>query len=203
MTTTAPVPAHSPARSRLEPDARRHQIIEAVRPLYLARPFNDVSTAELAAAAGVARGLINHYFGSKRDLFIEVMRSSIRMPESELPDLSHLPLPHRVRLTMDWILQAAETYGQAWVSVSGAANLHGDSDLQVVVDEADDHAARLTLDAIGLPDDPHLRARLRATAALVKSVCREWLQRETLTRDEALDLLTETVLLFATKEKTS
>ena len=192
-----------PTRHRLEPDARRHQIIEAVRPLYLSRPFNDVSTAELAEAAGVARGLINHYFGSKRDLFIEVMRSSIRMPESELPDLSEFPLEERVRRTMDWILEAAETYGHAWVSVSGAANLHGASDLQVVVDEADDHAARLTLDAIGLPDDPHLRARLRATAALVKSVCREWLQRETMTRTEALELLTDTVLLFATKETTA
>ena len=171
-----------------------------MRPLYLARPYNDVSTAELAAAAGVARGLINHYFGSKRDLFLEVMRSAIRMPAEELPDLSDLPLPERARRTMDWILTAAETYGPSWVSVSGAANLHGDSDLQLVVDEADDHAARLTLDALGLPDDPHLRARLRATAALVKSVCREWLQRGTLTRDEALDLLTDTVLLFATKE---
>lgn len=185
---------------RLEPEIRRRQIIDAVRPLYLARPFNDISTAELAEAAGVARGLINHYFGSKRDLFIEVMRSSIRMPESELPDLSHLPLEERVRRTVDWILDAAETYGQAWVAVSGAANLHGSSDLQVVVDEADDHAARLTLDAIGLPDSPHLRARLRATASLFKSVCREWLVRETLTRDEASDLLTDTVLLFATKE---
>ncbi|GAA1728481.1 TetR/AcrR family transcriptional regulator [Aeromicrobium alkaliterrae] len=190
-------------RSRLEPDARRLQIIEAVRPLYLERPFNDVSTAELAAAAGVARGLINHYFGSKRELYVEVMRSSIRMPESELPDLSALPLPERVRRTMDWILEAAETYGQAWISVSGAANLHGDSDLQVVVDEADDHAARLTLDAIGLPDDPRLVARLRAIAPLVKSVCREWLVRETLTRAEALDLLTDTVLIFATKETSS
>ncbi|WP_344197673.1 TetR/AcrR family transcriptional regulator [Aeromicrobium alkaliterrae] len=198
MTTSTPS-----VRSRLEPDARRLQIIEAVRPLYLERPFNDVSTAELAAAAGVARGLINHYFGSKRELYVEVMRSSIRMPESELPDLSALPLPERVRRTMDWILEAAETYGQAWISVSGAANLHGDSDLQVVVDEADDHAARLTLDAIGLPDDPRLVARLRAIAPLVKSVCREWLVRETLTRAEALDLLTDTVLIFATKETSS
>lgn len=190
----------SPARTRLEPHDRRAQIIEAVRPLYLQHPYDAVSTAELAAAAGVTRGLINHYFGSKRELFVEVMRSTIRMPEDQLPDLSALPLAERARRTMDWILQAAETYGQAWVSVSGAANLHGNSDLQEVVDEADDHAARLTLDALCLPDDPHRRVRVRTLAPLVKAVCREWLERGTLTRDEALDLLTETVLLFATKE---
>ena len=101
---------------------------------------------------------------------------------------------------MDWILDAATTYGQAWVAASGAANLHGSSDIQAIVDEADDRAARLVLDALGLPDDPRLRARLRPTAALTKSVCREWLQRGTFTRDEALDLLTASVLLFVQKE---
>ncbi|MGA8987074.1 helix-turn-helix domain-containing protein [Aeromicrobium sp.] len=183
-------------RQRLAPAERRQQIIEAARVLYSERPFDAVSTGELAEAAGVARGLINHYFGDKRELFLEVMRESILMPERPLDGLDGKPLQERARLTMDWILDAATTYGQAWVAASGAANLHGSSDLQVIVDEADDRAARLVLDALGLPDDPHLRARLRPTAALTKSVCREWLQHGTFTRHEALDLLTTTVLLF-------
>ncbi len=177
-------------RHRLEPDARRRQILEAARTLYAERAYDDVSLAELASAAGVTRGLLHHYFGSKRELFLAVMRDSTFMPETELPDLLHLPMEERVRVTMDWILDAAQTYGQAWVAASGAAELHGESDLQVVVDEADDRAARLVLDAVGLPDSPVLRARLRASAAYVKALCREWLQRGTLTRDDVLDLLT-------------
>ncbi len=187
-------------RLRLAPAERRRQIIEAARELYAARSYDDVSTEQLATAAGVARGLINHYFGDKRELFLEVMRESILMPEGALPDLDGRPLEERARITMDWILQAATTYGQAWISSSGAANLHGNSDIQAIVDEADDRAARLVLDALGLPDDPHRRARLRPTASLTKAVCREWLQRGTFTRDEALDLLTDSVLLFIQKE---
>lgn len=187
-------------RLRLAPAERRQQIIEAARVLYADRPFDDVSTAELAEAAGVARGLINHYFGDKRELFLAVMRESILMPESALPDYDGKTLEDRARLTMDWILDAATTYGQAWVAASGAANLHGSSDIQAVVDEADDRAARLVLDALGLPDTPRLRARLRPVAALTKSVCREWLQRDTYSRDEALDLLTASVLLFVQEE---
>jgi AcrR family transcriptional regulator len=184
-------------RSRLAPAERRQQIIDAARRLYVDRPYDAVSTSELADAAGVARGLINHYFGDKRELFLAVMRESIMMPERALPDLEGRTLGDRARITMDWILEAATTYGQAWVAASGAANLHGSSDIQQIVDEADDRAARLVLDALGLPDTPHLRARLRPMAALTKAVCREWLQQETFTRDEALDLLTESVLLFA------
>jgi AcrR family transcriptional regulator len=184
-------------RSRLAPAERRQQIIDAARRLYADRPYDAVSTSELADAAGVARGLINHYFGDKRELFLAVMRESIMMPERALPELEGKTLADRAAITMDWILEAATTYGQAWVAASGAANLHGSSDIQQIVDEADDRAARLVLDALGLPDTPHLRARLRPVAALTKAVCREWLQRETFSRGEALSLLTESVLLFA------
>ncbi len=177
-------------RTRLEPDARRRQIVEAARSLYAERSYDDVSLAELARAAGVTRGLLHHYFGSKREIFLAVMRDSLLMPASELPDLLHLPLEERVRVTMDWILDAAQTYGQAWVAAAGAAELSGESDLQRIVDEADDRAARLVLDAVGLPDSPDLRARLRASAAYVKALCREWLQRGTLAREDVLAQLT-------------
>lgn len=187
-------------RLRLAPEERRQQIIEAARLLYAARPYEDVSSAELATAAGVARGLINHYFGDKRALFLAVMRDSIVMPKDALPDLSGLTLDARARVTMDWIMGAATTYGQAWVNASGSAGLRGDSDVQSIVDDADDRAARLVLDALGLDDSPALRARLRAFAAMVKSTCREWLQHGTLSRAETLDILTTTLVLLVQKE---
>lgn len=187
-------------RQRLAPAERRQQIIDAARILYTDRAYDEVSTAELAQAAGVARGLINHYFGDKRELFLQVMRHSILMPEGALPDYEGKSIDERARLTMEWILEAATTYGQAWIAASGAANLHGASDVQAIVDEADDRAARLVLDALGLPDSTHLRARLRPIAALTKAVCREWLQRGNYTREEAVELLTDSVLLFVRKE---
>lgn len=173
----------SPARTRLAPDSRRRSILDAAALLYAARPYDGVSTAELARAAGVTRGLVHHYFGSKRAVFLAVMRESVMMPEAELPDLSALPLAERVSRTIDWILDAANDFGQSWVAASGAANLHGQSDVQAIVDEADDRAARLVLDALALPDDPALRARLRPVAAYVKALCREWLVQGTLDRD--------------------
>ena len=193
----------TPARVRLAPEVRRSQIVEAAARLYADRPYDQVSTAELAREAGIARGLINHYFGDKRELFLAAVRAAVIMPEEPLPDVEGRPIEERTRLVVDWILDAATTYGQAWVNASGAANLHGDSDVQAIVDEADDRAARLVLDAMGLPDDEHLRRRLRPVASLVKSVCREWLQHDTYTRDEAAGLLTATILLFTSGEETA
>lgn len=190
----------STTRVRLSPQARRQLIIESARDLYGDRPYEDVSLQELADAAGVARGLISHYFGDKRELFLAVMRDSVVMPQDALPDLVGLDLAERARVTIGWIMDAATTYGQAWVNASGTANLLGDSDVQTIVDEADDRAARLVLDALDLEDTPALRIRLRTFAAMVKSTCREWLQRGTLTREESLDLLTSVLVLIVSKE---
>ncbi|RDH10017.1 TetR/AcrR family transcriptional regulator [Tsukamurella pulmonis] len=181
-------------RTRLDPAERREQILAAARVLYRDRPYETVSTKELADAANVSRSLVNHYFGDKRALFLTVMREAVVMPVTPAPELGDRPLAEAVRGVMDWILDAAATFGQDWVNTSGGVDLHGRSDVQAMVDEADDRAARLVLDAVGLPDDARLRARLRPAAALTKSACREWLQRGTLSRDEVLDILTGTVV---------
>lgn len=72
-------------RTRLSPDERRQQIVDAASELYRERRYDDISMEELAAAAGVARGLLHHYFGSKRELFLAVMTQSVRLPVEELP----------------------------------------------------------------------------------------------------------------------
>lgn len=176
-------------RVRLAPEVRRQQIIDAARTLYDERPYEDVSTRELAEAAGVARGLINHYFGDKRELFLEVMRDSVVLPDDTLPDFGGKDLDERVRLTISWIMVGAEKYGLAWVNASGTTNLLGDADVQDIMDAANDTAARLMLDALGLDDSPKLRTLFIAHAGMVKGTIREWLQNGTLTREETLDLL--------------
>ena len=95
---------------------------------------------------------------------------------------------------MAWILEGARSYGQGWVNAAGAESLQNGGDVQSLVDRADDRAARFVLESLGLPDDDRLRARLRPVAAFIKALCREWLQRETLTYADVLDLSTAAVL---------
>ena len=80
--------ADAPARRRLDPDERRAQILGRAIEMFGERPYAAVSTAELAQRAGVARGLINHYFGNKRDLYLAVVRRMVTLPK---PDNMVLP----------------------------------------------------------------------------------------------------------------
>ncbi|PRX44924.1 TetR family transcriptional regulator [Prauserella shujinwangii] len=60
-------------RRRMEPDARRAEILGVARRLFGARSYSTVSTSDIAAEAGVARALLNHYFGSKRQVHLDVV----------------------------------------------------------------------------------------------------------------------------------
>src|SRR5947208_9894051 len=75
------VPRSAPRWQRLDHDERRRQILSCARRLFSERPYASVSTVEIAREAGVARGLVHHYFGTKRDLYLEVVREMLRVPD--------------------------------------------------------------------------------------------------------------------------
>src|SRR5258705_13647114 len=70
----------SPRWTRLDSDERRAQILAAARKQFSQRRYSAVSMKDIADEAGVARGLLHHYFGSKHDLYLEVTRDMLRLP---------------------------------------------------------------------------------------------------------------------------
>jgi AcrR family transcriptional regulator len=64
----------SPApQPRGRPDGgAREALVGAARQLFTERDFDDVSTGEILARAGVSRGALYHHFASKIELFREV-----------------------------------------------------------------------------------------------------------------------------------
>ncbi len=61
-------PATSGTRSRLSPAERRSQLIALGLELLRNQALHELSVDELAAAAGISKALVYHYFGSKADL---------------------------------------------------------------------------------------------------------------------------------------
>jgi AcrR family transcriptional regulator len=52
---------------------RRTRLLDAGQEIFAERHFADVSAQEIAARAGVAHGLLFHYFGSKRNFYLAVL----------------------------------------------------------------------------------------------------------------------------------
>jgi AcrR family transcriptional regulator len=62
--------------TRLSPDARREQLVELGLELLGRTPPEQVSIEAIAKAAGISKGLLYHYFPTKSDFVVAVLRRS-------------------------------------------------------------------------------------------------------------------------------
>ena len=59
--------------SRLDPGRRREQVLDATNELFAERGYDEVSIEDIAGSAGVTRGLVHHYFGGRRQLYVALL----------------------------------------------------------------------------------------------------------------------------------
>ncbi|GAA5128964.1 TetR/AcrR family transcriptional regulator [Haloechinothrix salitolerans] len=184
-----------PRWRRLEPDQRREQILDCAIRLFGERPYAEVSTTDIAREAGVARGLINHYFGSKRGLYLEVVRRMVTVPVADRSAVPDGSLAERVEFSVDWLLDVISARGKTWVAVLGTEGVGNDPEVERILAEADEMAAENLVRTVGMrdvePAGAELRAIVRAFGGMVKAAGREWITHGTLTREQVQLVLTE------------
>lgn len=79
MTTTKDAPGHEsasslPPRTQARGQARRREILATATSMFSARGFNKVSIGDIAKGVGISQAGILHYFPSKADLLLEVLK---------------------------------------------------------------------------------------------------------------------------------
>ncbi|MGP9503295.1 TetR/AcrR family transcriptional regulator [Specibacter sp. AOP5-B1-6] len=194
--------AAEPRRRRLNPDERRQQIFVCAQKLFNERAYEDVSATDIAAAAGVARGLINHYFGNKRELYLEVIKVSSTVSEVAVAALPDGTAEERIDLAVAWFLDTLEQSGSSWLSFGGGS-MGRDPDLEKILIAAENDSIELLIEACGLSgrtaDREQIEAMFRVYAQLVRSGAREWLLRKTLTRPQVHALLANTLTVIVEK----
>lgn len=182
----------------MEPDARRAEILGVARRLFGAGGYTTVSLSDIAAEAGVARALVSHYFGSKRHLYLEVVRQMMVVPASVSQRLPPTTAQERVSICVDRWLDVVERNREMWLSAIGLEALGNDPEIDRIMLEADEIATDRVLEAAMMTDitvgRDKLRAMIRAHSAMLKAASREWLVRDTLSRSDLHVMLTRTVL---------
>ena len=63
-------------RTRLTRDDRRRQLLGIGLAKLVDKPIQDLSVDEVAAEAGISRGLLFHYFPTKRDFYRECIAAA-------------------------------------------------------------------------------------------------------------------------------
>jgi AcrR family transcriptional regulator len=166
-------------RVRLDPSERREQILRAAARLFDRRPYSDVSVADIADAAGIARGLPHYYFGSKRELYLEVVRRAVMVPSMAAALAGDDESADSVwQDSVDGFLRLVREHPEPpSMAVRG---LERDDALASILDASKEIVADNTLAALGLADradDPVLRALVRGYGGFVQELTIEWLER--------------------------
>ncbi|HEX6874886.1 MAG TPA: helix-turn-helix domain-containing protein [Nocardioidaceae bacterium] len=191
----------SPRWTRLDPRHRREQILDVARRHFAERHYDAVSTAELAADAGVNRGLVYHYFGTKRELYLEVLKTTLRVPR--LPWLLLADGEGSLREQMeaeiaDWLVEVEENR-EAWLAASRAVGFGRDPEVEDMVRAARDAAidealATVYRDPADVPTA--VRGGAAAVAGFAEAAIVEWLDQGRLSRDQVRVLITDAMVCF-------
>jgi AcrR family transcriptional regulator len=105
-------------RIRLDNDQRRAQLLELARRAFSDRAYDDVSIDDIAQVAGISKGLLYHYFPTKRDLYVaglreiadELVEAIFRVPVSLAPI-------DQVRTSVDAYLEHVMRHSRAFVAL--------------------------------------------------------------------------------------
>jgi AcrR family transcriptional regulator len=185
-------------RRRLPREERRAQLLEVGRRQVERSSLDALSTDEVAAEAGISRGLLFHYFPTRGDFLVALTEAAaeelLELTEPD-PDLDRLSrLREGLRAYVDYVAAHRDLY---LALIRGAAG-GGAAMLEVFERTRGVLADRLIE---GLSEDPEgapspLRYAARGYVASVEEIVVSWLSDEegTLVRDDLLALLETTAV---------
>jgi AcrR family transcriptional regulator len=183
--------------TRLGPEARREQILLTARDLFEQQGYDAVSMSDVAAAAKVTRGLVHHYFGSKRELYLDVVRSVLGEAPTLVAAADATSLEEMVKSNASLVLDYLALNRGMLLAIAPSGDLGRDPEVAELADVARETAIdQVIANHFGDPAaaPPEARLVIRAFLGLVEAACREWLFRRRATRPQVEALLAQTIL---------
>lgn len=180
-------------RARLDVDARREQLLHLGLDLFGSRNYDDISIDDIAAAAGVSRSLLYHYFRNKRGFYVEIIRHAARtLHERILPD-PELPPRERLRQGLEAYLDYVARFAHAYATLL-RSGVGFDPEVSAIV-EGTRHAiiADILVGLEVLEQDGLVRLAVRGWLGMVEFACLEWLERRDVGRHALIKLLIDSL----------
>jgi AcrR family transcriptional regulator len=182
------------ARTRLTPDQRRTQLLDLGVSLLATRSLDELTIDLLAEEAGISRGLLYHYFGTKHDFHETLVRRAIDdLVQQTAPPAGGDSLGRllgSVAVYVDYVVANYEGYASIVKAAQG-----GNETLRRLYDGA--RAALtdriFTADAQGevVPDTPAARLMVRGWAALAEELVLTWAREPAgVSREELIRVIT-------------
>jgi AcrR family transcriptional regulator len=195
-------PAKRP-RERLSREARRGQILRTATELFQNHSYEEISLDEIAERLGVTRTLINHHFGGKHELYLEVMRGVLSVEQIPIPDYVHgATLADRAAYSLDGWFDNVERNPQVFLAAIRAGG-SGDQAVAEIAEQARENVAHRFIAILGLGPVEDVTAKemgvVRAWAGLGEAATVQWIEYGRLTREQVRELALDVIVPGATE----
>jgi AcrR family transcriptional regulator len=184
---------------RLNVDERRQQLLDLGMRAFSERSYDAVSIDEIAAEAGISRGLLFHYFRTKHDYYVAVHRVAAEELVREAFALQegspYERLVAGLHAYFRFVEQRAATYAtllRAGVGSDPVVNAIVESTRMEFIERIREQLDPALRDGARA----HLvRAGLRGFIGTVEALALDWIEHRDLTRDELVSLAVRAMAL--------
>ncbi len=176
----------TPARRAVE--ERRDQLLELGLRLFGSKPYDEISIDEIARLAGMSKGLLYHYFPSKRDFYVACLRAASLQLRRLMRSDPALPPMEQVRGGLSVYLdhvKANPAKNQAFVR----AGIGSDPEVIEVMEETRRAVWESLLAGMGATEDEHLlRFAVRGWVRFVEVTALDWAQSGQVEKEALIDV---------------
>ncbi|MET9516601.1 TetR/AcrR family transcriptional regulator [Streptomyces sp. NPDC002994] len=172
-------------RRRMGVEERRQQLISVALELFSHRSPEDVSIDEIAAAAGISRPLVYHYFPGKQSLYEAALRRAADELAARFVEPREGPLGVRLLRVMGRFFDFVDDHGPGFSALMRGGPAVGSSTTNAMIDEVRQAAYEQILTHLGITDPPaRLAMVVRSWVSLAESTALIWLDGREIPRAE-------------------
>lgn len=180
---------------RLSVDQRRARLLDLGVELFSQRTFDQVSTDEIALAGGVSKGLLYHYFASKRGYYVATVRELVERIEVATQLEEGASLEQATRRALRAFAELVRDNSTFYRTLTRGGV---DEEIQRIIEDARRELVRRVLERAGLREaTPVQRVAFFGWAGFTESACLHWLEHEPeLPVEELVEMILGALLLL-------
>ncbi len=195
------MPGKAPSKRRLGVDERRSALLELGLELFAKASYEALSIDAIARAAGISKGLLYHYFPSKRDYHAATVRLAADRLLNATLEATHrddLPPQELLRRGLSAYMDFVERHGQTYAALL-RTGIGTDPEILAVIEGTRDAFVGRLAERLGLNTvEPLIRLALRGWVGFVEVCSLSWLDETRISRDAIAELMAETLVATLT-----
>lgn len=166
-------------------EERRQQLIGVALELFSRRSPDEVSIDEIAAAAGISRPLVYHYFPGKLSLYEAALKRAAEDLASRFAEPQEGPLGKRLLRVMRRFFDFVDEHGRGFSALMRGGPAVGASTTNALTDSVRQAAYDQILSHLGIVTaPPRLELVVRSWISLAESTALIWLDGRRIPRAE-------------------